>query len=145
VLTAWFLPLLVTSAIAATLEMEATDPLHIPQGPKPGHRIPKDEPRPETRGPVNTLPTSNVLFREPDHRLQDYPIERTLTKECRARRFRQVRDHMFIVKLGKRTYGAAVGGHWGLFDPQGLSRRGSIYVIHNQDTGRCQVRLIGPG
>jgi|GEM_PF-5933511 len=144
-LAVWLLPVWLTGAVAASLEMKATDPSHIPQGLNRNHRIPRDEPRPEVRGPVNPLPTSNVLFQEPDDSLRDYPIDQTLSNQCRARRFLQVRDHMFIVKLGKQTYGAAVGGHWGLFDPQGLSREGSIYVIRNQDTGRCQVHLIGPG
>ena len=65
-----------------------------------------------------------------------------LSRLCRARQFLQVRDRLFIVRLKGRIYGAAIGGHWSLQDRKNAASPGMLYVMHQQDTTRCEVRRM---
>lgn len=88
--------------------------------------------------PVNPLPTSRLLL-EDDDPITRFDIDRGLTRLCRQGRFRQQREHLFIVRLGGYVHGAVIGGAWGLYDPEGLAVPNLVYALRWQDTGRCEV------
>jgi hypothetical protein len=139
-------------AICATLEVfgpgvaPAAEPAHLPVGPERTQQrglppIPQGRPR-----PVNPLATSRVLLEEGEA-ITSYDLDRSLTKLCRVGRFRQQREHLFVVRLGGILYGAVIGGYWGLYDPQNLAVLDLVYALRYQDTGRCEVyvvRHLGP-
>src|SRR3546814_20449457 len=54
---------------------------------------------PAAARPVNPLPTSNLLLEEAAP-LAAFDLDRGLTRLCRAGRFRQHREPLFIVRLG---------------------------------------------
>lgn len=91
--------------------------------------------------PVNPLPTSRLLL-EDDAPLGAFDLDRGLTRLCRAGRFRQQREHLFVVRLGGVTHGAVIGGAWGLYDPEGLAVPNLVYALRWQDTGRCEVYVV---
>lgn len=93
------------------------------------------------RSPVNPLPTSQLLLEEAAP-IGAFDLDRGLTELCRAGRFRQQREHLFIVRLGGFVHGAVIGGAWGLYDPEGLAVPNLVYALRWQDTGRCEVRVI---
>lgn len=130
------------SSMAAGLAV--TDSRHFTKGPRPAPR-PFDArlSRPPP-APPNALPSSNLLYRRDDLRFSDFPYDRSLSRLCREGRFLQIRDRLFIARLGGQIYGAVVGGHWALRDPRGAALPGFIYAMHRQHTGRCEVRRIGP-
>jgi hypothetical protein len=92
-------------------------------------------------GPVNPLPTSRLLL-EDTAPIAAFDLDRGLTRLCRAGRFRQQREHLFIVRLGGFVHGAVIGGGWGLYDPEGLAVPNLVYALRWQDTGRCEVYVI---
>ncbi|MEQ9606356.1 MAG: hypothetical protein RLN99_01675 [Kiloniellaceae bacterium] len=112
----------------------------LPVGPeKPQVR---GTPLPEVkRLPVNPQQTSNLLF-EDDQRIEDFDLDRGLSQLCRQGRFRQQREHLFIVRLGGYVHGAVIGGFWGLYDPERLAVPNLVYALRGQDTGRCEVRVL---
>jgi len=90
--------------------------------------------------------TSRVLLEE-EGAIASFDLDRSLTRLCRAGRFRQQREHLFVVRLGGILYGAVIGGAWGLYDPQGLAVPDLVYALRWQDTARCEVyvvRHLGP-
>jgi hypothetical protein len=91
--------------------------------------------------PVNPLPTSRLLL-EDAAPIAAFDLDRSLTELCRAGRFRQQREHLFIVRLGGFVHGAVIGGAWGLYDPEGLAVPNLVYALRWQDTGRCEVRVV---
>ena len=93
------------------------------------------------RRPVNPLPTSRLLL-EDEAPITAFDLDRGLTEVCRAGRFRQQREHLFIVRLGGFLHGAVVGGAWGLYDPEGLAVPNLVYALRWQDTGRCEVYVV---
>lgn len=93
------------------------------------------------RQPVNPLTTSNLLFEE-DQPIGSFDRDRSLSRQCRAGRFRQQREHLFIVRLGGIIYGAVIGGFWGLYDPDRLAVPNLVYAVRGQDTGRCEVFVL---
>ena len=94
-----------------------------------------------TPRPVNPSKTSNLLL-EDDAPLSSFDRDRSLTESCRAGRFRQQREHLYIVRLGGFIHGAVVGGRRGLYDPEGLAVPGLVYALRWQDTGRCEVYVV---
>lgn len=99
-------------------------------------------PVPDTAArPVNPLPTSRLLL-EDDAPIGAFDLDRGLTRLCRAGRFRQQREHLFIVRLGGFVHGAVIGGAWGLYDPEGLGVPNLVYALRWQDTGRCEVYVV---
>lgn len=92
-------------------------------------------------GPANPLPTSRILLEDEDP-ISRFDLDRALTKLCRAGRFRQQREHLFVVRLGGVLYGAVIGGAWGLYDPQNLAVPNLIYALKYQDSGRCEVYVV---
>ena len=93
------------------------------------------------RPPVNPLATSRLLLEE-EAPIAAFDLDRALTRLCRAGRFRQQREHLFIVRLGGFVHGAVIGGAWGLYDPEGLAVPNLVYALRWQDTGRCEVYVI---
>lgn len=119
----------------------AGDPAHLPVGPE-RTRVRGLPPVPQGRPkPVNPLPTSRVLLEEEDP-IARFDLDRSLTKLCRAGRFGQQRQHLFVVRLGGILYGAVIGGAWGLYDPQNLAVPDLVYALRYQDTGRCEVYVV---
>jgi len=119
----------------------AAEARSLPVGPaKPQVRgLP---PLPEVRrSPVNPQETSNLLF-EADQSIEDFDLDRGLSRLCREGRFRQQREHLYIVRLGGVVHGAVIGGFWGLYDPERLALRNVLYVVRWQDSGRCEVRVV---
>jgi hypothetical protein len=99
-------------------------------------------PAPEAAArPVNPLPTSRLLLEE-DAPIGAFDLDQGLTRLCRAGRFRQQREHLFIVRLGGFIHGAVIGGAWGLYDPEGLAVPNLVYALRWQDTGRCEVYVV---
>ncbi|MGF1628314.1 MAG: hypothetical protein ACFCUT_02485 [Kiloniellaceae bacterium] len=99
-------------------------------------------PTPETvPRPVNPLPTSRLLLEEAEP-IAAFDLDRGLTRLCRDGRFRQQREHLFIVKLGGYVHGAVIGGYWGLYDPARLAVPNLVYAVRWQDTGRCEVYVL---
>lgn len=90
---------------------------------------------------VNPLPTSRLLLEEKAP-IAEFDLDRGLTRLCRAGRFRQQREHLFVVRLGGFLHGAVIGGAWGLYDPERLAVPGLVYAIRWQDTGRCEVYVV---
>ncbi|MEQ8356877.1 MAG: hypothetical protein RH942_15150 [Kiloniellaceae bacterium] len=133
------LSLLLPAALAAPAA--AQDPAHLPVGPLRVQTrglppIPQNDPR-----PVNPLAGSNLLL-EDDAPLTAFDLDRNLTKLCRKGRFRQQRQHLYIVRLAGYIHGAVIGGRWGLFDPEGLAVPNLVYALRWQDTGRCEVYVL---
>lgn len=93
------------------------------------------------RPPVNPLPTSRLLLEE-EAPIATFDLDRGLTRLCREGRFRQQREHLFIVRLGGFVHGAVIGGAWGLYDPQRLAVPNLVYALRWQDSGRCEVYVI---
>src|SRR3546814_20547409 len=93
---------------------------------------------PAAARPVNPLPTSNLLLEEAAP-LAAFDLDRGLTRLCRAGRFRQQREHLFIVRLGGFVHGAVIGGAWGPYDPEGLAVPNLVYAPRWQDNGHCEV------
>jgi hypothetical protein len=91
--------------------------------------------------PVNPLPTSRLLLEE-EEPITAFDLDRGLTQLCRAGRFRQQREHLFIVRLGGYVHGAVIGGYWGLYDPERLAVPRLVYAVRWQDTGRCEVYVL---
>jgi hypothetical protein len=91
--------------------------------------------------PVNPQQTSNLIL-EDDDPLTSFDLDRDLTKRCRAGRFRQQREHLFIVRLGGFVHGAVIGGQWGLYDPDRLAVPDLVYALRWQDTGRREVYVL---
>jgi hypothetical protein len=119
----------------------AAEPAHLPvgEGRAAFHGLP---PVPEgARRPVNPLQTSNLIL-EDEAPLRSFELDRGLTGLCRAGRFRQQREHLYVVRLAGTTYGAVIGGEWGLYDPAGLGVPGLVYALRYQDTGRCEVYVL---
>ena len=119
----------------------AGDPGHLPIGSERA-RVGGWPPLPSgTPRPVNPLKTSNLLL-EDDAPLSSFDRDRSLTESCRAGRFRQQREHLYIVRLGGFIHGAVVGGRRGLYDPEGLAVPDLVYALRWQDTGRCEVYVV---
>ena len=91
--------------------------------------------------PVNPLQTSRLLL-EDKAPLTEFDLDRGLTRLCRAGRFGQQREHLFVVRLGGVLHGAVIGGAWGLYDPEGLAVPNLVYALRWQDTGRCEVYVV---
>ncbi len=140
------LAICVTLLVLAAGEIRAAEPAPLPIGPE-RTRVRGLPPLPQGRPrPVNPLPTSRVLLEDEDP-IARFDLDRSLTRQCRAGRFRQQREHLFVVRLGGILYGAVIGGAWGLYDPQGLAVPDLVYALRYQDTGRCEVyvvRHLGP-
>ena len=140
------LAICVTLLAVAAGEIRAAEPAQLPIGPE-RTRVRGLPPLPQGRPrPVNPLPTSRVLLEDEDP-IARFDLDRSLTRQCRAGRFRQQREHLFVVRLGGILYGAVIGGAWGLYDPQGLAVPDLVYALRYQDTGRCEVyvvRHLGP-
>jgi len=98
-------------------------------------------PSPVAARPVNPLPGSHLLL-EDEAPIGAFDLDRGLTRLCRAGRFRQQREHLFIVRLGGFVHGAVIGGAWGLYDPDGLAVPNLVYALRWQDTGRCEVYVL---
>lgn len=93
------------------------------------------------RRPVNPRNSSHLIM-EDERPLREFDHDRSLTELCRAGRFRQKRDRFLMVRLDGYIYGAVVGGHWALYDPEGMAVPDLIYVLKRQDTARCEVFVI---
>ncbi len=85
------------------------------------------------RRPVNPRRGSHLILEE-DWPLRRFDRDRSLTELCRAGRFRQKQEHFLIVRLAGIVYGAVVGGHWSLYDPEGLAIPNLVYARKGQDT-----------
>ena len=114
---------------------------HLPVGPERA-QLRGAPPAPSLpRRPVNQRQGSHLLL-EDDRRLDRFDLDYGLTELCRLGRFRQKRDRFLIVRLGGYTHGAVVGGHWALYDPEGLAVPDLVYAVRGQDTARCRVYVI---
>lgn len=128
-------------ALAPLPPAGAADPAHLQLGEgRAAFRGLPAAPGPARR-PVNPLKTSNLIF-EDEAPLRSFDLDRGLTGLCRAGRFRQQRSYLYVVRLAGYTYGAVIGGEWGLYDPAGLGVPGLVYAIRYQDTGRCEVYVL---
>ncbi len=125
-------------------ELATTDRRHSTSAPRPALRPFDARLNLPPPAPPNALPSSNLLYQRDDLGFSDLPYDRSLSRLCREGRFLQVRDRLFIARLGGQIYGAVVGGHWALWDPKGAALPGFIYAMHRQHTGRCEVRRISP-
>lgn len=134
-----FLTLLLFCLAAGAGQAGAAETLPVgPQKPQVRGTPPLPEGK---RLPVNPQQTSNLLF-EDDQRIEAFDLDRGLSRLCRAGRFRQQREHLFIVRLGGTVHGAVIGGFWGLYDPERLAVPNLVYALRWQDTGRCEVRVL---
>lgn len=142
--------LLASSASAAQAGLATTNRSHIDPGSSAGAGT--VAPGPTGRARRSSLPD----FRQPAFRMRvilrrEGPLanlggpNRPLSKACRAGRFRQSVDRLFVAVLGGRIYGAAMGGRSGLFDPQRLASDGLVYVFVGQGTTSCRVYVGGTG
>lgn len=117
------------------------DPNHLPLAPAlPALRGPVEAPVPPRR-PVNPRKNAHMIY-EDDRPLRDFDRDRGLTDLCRSGRFRQKRERFLSIRLGGFVHGAVVGGHWSLYDPEGLAVPNLIYAVKDQDTARCEVYVI---
>lgn len=104
----------------------------LPQPPRAGHPIPRY--------------SSGLLLHEGPRAVADLVYERELSRACRAGRFGQVRDRLYVVRLAGEVHGAVQGGRLGLFDPDRLARPDVIYAVRAQDTAYCRIYRVGlPG
>ena len=127
---------------ASGTELTGTDPAHILEAPRISPFSSRNgQHRPSSRRP-QPYPSSNLLAEDDNRGFRDLRRESELSRLCRARQFLQVRDRLFIVRLKGRIYGAAIGGHWSLEDRKGAANPGVVYVMHQQDTTRCEVRRM---
>jgi len=128
-------------ALLAASAVRAADPAHLPVGEARArfHGLPSVPEGP--RRPANPLKTSNLVY-ENDAPLSSFDLDRGLTRLCRAGRFRQQRSYLYVVRLAGYTHGAVIGGHRGLYDPEGLAVPDLIYALRYQDTGRCEVYVL---
>ncbi|MGF1592978.1 MAG: hypothetical protein ACFCUW_06850 [Kiloniellaceae bacterium] len=139
-----FRPLLLAALLAGPAAAEPVR--HLPVGPERPQFRGLPVPPQGARRPVNPLPTSHLLLEE-EAPIGAFDLDRGLTRQCRAGRFGQQRQHLFVVRLGGYLHGAVIGGYWGLYDPQGLAVPDLVYALRWQDTGRCEVyvvRHLGP-
>ncbi len=129
-----------SGALAAGLT--GTDPGHILEPPRISPFSTRNgQHQPSSRRP-KAFPSSNLLAEDDSRGYRDLRREMEFSRLCRERQFLQVRDRLFIVRLKGRIYGAAVGGHWSLLDRRGAATPGMVYVMHQQDTTRCEVRRL---
>lgn len=121
-------------------ELTRTAPEHYEDGP------PREDSElrflPRSVRPIPRHRTSQVLM-EVERSLHSFNFERSLSEACRADRFLQVRDRMYIVRLNGEIHGAVQGARLGLFDPDRLADIDVVYAIHQQGTARCRVYRIG--
>ena len=132
---------LCTALLLAAGPAGSVEPGHLPVGPERAQprglpSAPEGRPR-----PVNPLPTSRVLLEDEDP-ITRFDLDRGLTRQCRSGRFRQQREHLFVVRLGGVLYGAVIGGGWGLYDPERLAVPDLVYALRYQETGRCEVYVV---
>lgn len=117
------------------------DDKHLPVGPGKtriqGLALPPGPPR----RPVNPRETSHLILEE-DRPLRWFDLDQGLTELCRLGRFRQKQEHFLIVNLDGYIHGAVVGGHWSLYDPEGLAVPNLVYAVKGQDGARCEVYII---
>ena len=127
---------------SAAGELATTHPAHHSRGVQPRLRAPLLRHTP-VRRPVNPRPSSVLLMDETRRGLEDFKLVKPLTKACRDGRFRQVRDRRYIAKVQGMTYGAGLGGHASLYDPDRRAMGGMVYIFKNEDSSRCLVYLLG--
>jgi len=119
----------------------AQEAARLPVGPERSQFRGLPAPPETAPRPVNPLATSRLLL-EDEEPITAFDLDRGLTRLCRAGRFRQQREHLFIVKLGGYVHGAVIGGYWGLYDPARLAVPNLVYALRWQDTGRCEVYVL---
>ncbi len=137
---------LAVAALTGTLpalakpDLATGDPRHFTTGAKAS-----DDRLALPRRNVRPIPRRNTgrLLHEDPRRLGDLIYERELSRACRAGRFRQVRDRLYVVRLAGEIHGAVQGGRRGLFDPDRLARADVIYAVRGQDTAYCRVYRVG--
>ena len=120
--------------------LATTSPQHYREGPQPS-LLPFPVKRMRQLR-TRELPSSIVLYREPDRRISEMRRDPLLSDQCRAGVLHQYRDRQFIVHLGGYSYGAGVGGHWSLVDREGAAAPGRVYAFRHQNSGRCEVYRI---
>jgi hypothetical protein len=137
----WFTLCCCLAALAISGVVRAGESPHLPVGPeRPQFRgLPAPAPLPPR--PVNPRPSSRLLL-EDDTPLTGFDLDRDLTKRCRAGRFGQQRQHLYVVRLKGFTHGAVIGGRWGLYDPDSVAVPDLVYALRWQETGRCEVYVL---
>ena len=120
--------------------LSKTAPEHYERGPRQKESDLRHLPR-QVR-PIPRHRTSQPLMTV-DRPLPSFYYDRRLSQACRAGRFLQVRDRMYVVRLAGEVHGAVQGARLGLFDPDQLAAVDVVYAVRNQGTGRCQIYRIG--
>jgi len=134
--------ILAFAPVSLAAKLAGTDPRHFLEPPRKSPFYSRNgQHQPSSRRP-KPFPSSNLLAADGSRGYRDLQPELELSRLCRGRLFLQVRDRLFIVRLKGQIYGAAIGGHWSLDDRKGAASTGTIYVMHQQDTTRCEVRRM---
>ncbi len=82
---------------------------------------------------------SRVLHRGDEPIETNWTVNREMSRACRHGTFKQRADRRYVALLGKKIYGAALGGHGSLVDEAGLSKIDVLYVFAGQGTTACRV------
>ena len=121
-------------------QLATTHPQHMRSGVSPGPGGPSGQGLPEYR---SVDPRSRVVMRR-GRGLQDSGRpSRELSRACRNGRFRQLVAHRFVAVLDDKVYGAAIGRHGSLVDPEMMARDRIVYVFVGQGTTNCRVYSMG--
>ena len=126
---------------ADNAELTTTKPSHYSDGvTDPALRLrPVREPR-QLR--IRAHPSSFLLQKSATRSITEMTYDKGLSELCRRRRFRQRQDRQFIVQLAGEIYGASIGGHPDLFDPERRATPNQIYAFRYHNSGRCQVYKV---
>ncbi len=100
---------------------------HVPGVTLPGQGMAQ----PRSRTPV--------LMRSDARLTDEWMFEKGLSRACNRGRFRQRKDRDYVVTIDGRTYGVAIGGRPGLYDPERLAAADAYYIVQGQGTSNCRV------
>lgn len=130
--------LLAAPAMAAPLDR--TEPGHLPPVPPGGYDLP-------IAPPVTNfaLPPQWAIIKSTQEWRRAGKFEKELSRECAARRFREVTPLRFRAFFQGEVLGVAFGHGLNLYDPKKRADRKLIYLFRDGDATGCTVLSITNG
>ncbi len=126
----------VTPVPALASAMERTEPGHLPPIP-PSSDLPSAPPLVQFPKPPQWVTIrSNQEWRKVGK------FEKELSKECAARRFRELSPLRFRAYFKGEVVGVAFGHGLNLYDPQKKADRKLIYLFRDGDSTACTIQTI---